>query len=166
MEAEGGTSMKCKCTNMLMVFTFFLLTSMPVVLAQVVCPAGSIPAFPGSDTCILDPQSIPKFVTPLVIPPVMKDNGAPDHYNIAVRQFKQQILPGGIWNTMNGRADAFPATTVWSYGPEADPAPDSSALGGAAGVAPAANSQFNYPAFTIETLAAAPFGSGSEVNVR
>jgi spore coat protein A, manganese oxidase len=166
MEAEGGTSMKCKFTNMLMLFTFLLYASMPVVFAQVVCTVGSIPAFPGSDTCILDPQSIPKFVTPLVIPPVMKNNGAPDNYSIAVRQFKQQILPGGIWNTINGRTDAFPATTVWSYGPEADPAPDSSALGGAAGVAPAGNSQFNYPAFTIETLAAAPFGSGSAVSVR
>jgi len=98
----------------------------------------------------LDPLSVPKFVTPLVIPPVMNDTGMANDYNIAVRQFKQQILPGGIWNTVTGRTDAFPATTVWSYGPAADPAPDSSALGGGAGVAPAANSQFNYPAYTVE----------------
>jgi hypothetical protein len=110
-------------------------------------------ALPGGS---LDPTTIPKYVTPLVIPPVMKNTGTADDYRIAVRQFQQQILPGGIWNTINGRADALPPTTVWSYGPEADPAPDSTALGGAAGVAPAPNSQFNYPAYTIETTANVP----------
>ena len=98
----------------------------------------------------LNPTTIPKYVTPLVIPPVMKNTGTENDYDIAVRQFKQQILPGGIWNTLNGRTDAFPPTTVWSYGPDADPMPDSSLLGGGAGIAPAANSQFNYPAYTIE----------------
>jgi len=107
----------------------------------------------------LDPTTIPKYVTPLVIPPVMKDirgDNSSDAYAIAVRQFRQQILPGGLWNTISGRDDAFPPTTVWSYGPDADPGPDSTALGGAAGVAPAPNSQFNYPAYTIETTANAP----------
>lgn len=104
----------------------------------------------------LDPLSIPKYVTPLVIPPVMNDDGAVDSYDIAVRQFQQQILPGGIWNTINGRHDNFGATTVWSYGPAADAVPDSSALGGGAGIAPAPNSQFNYPSYTIETLADNP----------
>jgi FtsP/CotA-like multicopper oxidase with cupredoxin domain len=104
----------------------------------------------------LDPTAIPKYVTPLVIPPVMNNNGTPDNYSIAIRQFKQQILPGGIWNTINGRNDAYPATTVWSYGPKADPVPDSSGLGGAPGIAPASNSQFNYPGYTIETLANVP----------
>ena len=65
----------------------------------------------------LDPTTIPKYVTPLVIPPVMKTTGVANTYDIAVRQFKQQILPGGIWNTINGRTDAFLPTTVWSYGP-------------------------------------------------
>ncbi len=101
----------------------------------------------------LDPLAIPKYVTPLVIPPVMKNTGAADNYAIAVRQFKQQILPGGIWNTVTGRLDGFLPTTVWSYGPNTDPAPDSTALGGGAGIAPAPNSQFNYPAYTIETRA-------------
>ena len=101
----------------------------------------------------IDPLSIPKYVTPLVIPPVMKNSGTANNYAIAVRQFKQQILPGGIWNSINGRSDAFPATTVWSYGPNSDPLPDSQALGGGAGIAPAANSQFNYPAYTLETRA-------------
>jgi FtsP/CotA-like multicopper oxidase with cupredoxin domain len=95
----------------------------------------------------LDPLTIPKYVTPLVIPPVMADTGVADDYQIAVRQFQQQILPGGIWNTINGRADAFPPTTVWSYGPAADPTPV---------VAPDPASQFNYPSYSIETLSNAP----------
>jgi FtsP/CotA-like multicopper oxidase with cupredoxin domain len=105
----------------------------------------------------LDPTTIPKYVTPLVIPPVMKNDGASDSYDIAVRQFRQQILPGGHWNFVTGRSDTFPATTVWSYGPAADPAPDSSGIpGGAPGLAPAPNSQFNYPAYTIETTSDTP----------
>ena len=107
-------------------------------------------ALPGGT---LDPLTIPKYVTPLVIPPVMKNTGTANNYAIAVRQFKQQILPGGIWNTVTGRLDGFLPTTVWSYGPNADPAPDSTALGGGAGIAPAPNSQFNYPAYTVETRA-------------
>lgn len=80
----------------------------------------------------LDPLSIPKYLIPLVIPPVMNDTGVADNYHIAVRQFKQQILPGGIWDTVadpNHRYANFPATTIWSYGPNADPLPDSSAPG-------------------------------------
>jgi FtsP/CotA-like multicopper oxidase with cupredoxin domain len=44
-----------------------------------------------------------------------------DYYEIAVRQFTQQILPAGM-----------PATTVWGYGSVNHPG------------------SFNYPAFTIE----------------
>jgi FtsP/CotA-like multicopper oxidase with cupredoxin domain len=116
--------------------------------------AGADP-LPGGE---LDPTTIPKYVIPLVIPPVMHTDGAANSYDIAVRQFQQQILPGGIWNTLNGREDEFPATTVWSYGPDADPAPDSTALGGGGGIAPAPNSQFNYPAYTVETLSNTPVG--------
>ncbi|MCU0578936.1 MAG: multicopper oxidase domain-containing protein [Desulfobacterota bacterium] len=90
---------------------------------------------------------IPKYVTPLVIPPVMNThNGTPNEYRIAVRQFQQQILPTAPGT---GFPTGFPATTVWSYGPEADPAPTG-------GIAPAANSQFNYPAYTIETTTNVP----------
>jgi spore coat protein A len=89
-----------------------------------------------------------------VIPPVMKNDGTgANNYDIAVREFKQQILPGGIWNTLNGRNDKFNATRVWSYGPAKDPKPKMN-------VAPAANSQFNYPAYTVEAT------SGTTVNVR
>jgi FtsP/CotA-like multicopper oxidase with cupredoxin domain len=61
----------------------------------------------------LDPLMIPKFLTPLLIPPVMpragtiNQKGGPqiDYYEISVRQFQQQILPAGL-----------PPTTVWGYG--------------------------------------------------
>ncbi len=77
----------------------------------------------------LPPTAIPQFVTPLVIPPAMPRTGKIkqkaakniDYYEIAVRQFQQQILPAGM-----------PATTVWSYGSVNHPG------------------TFNYPAFTIE----------------
>src|SRR5574338_513117 len=67
-------------------------------------------AIPGGT---LDPASVPKFVTPLLIPPVMPPAGtimmpggkAVDSYEISVRQFSQQILPPDL-----------PATTVWGYG--------------------------------------------------
>jgi FtsP/CotA-like multicopper oxidase with cupredoxin domain len=111
------------------------------------CPEGQAPAFAGSTTCLVDPLSIPKYVTPLVIPPVMNNDGESDSYDIAVRQFRQQILPGGIWNTINGRNDMFPATTVWSYGPAEDAVPP---------VAPDPGSQFNYPAYTLETTSDVP----------
>ena len=70
----------------------------------------------------LNPKAVPKFVTPLVIPPAMPDTGTADEYSITVKQFSQQILPAGV---------AGP-TTVWSYGA-------SNQLG-----------TLNYPAFTIE----------------
>ena len=61
----------------------------------------------------LDPMSVPKFQTPLLIPPVMpraavlrQRGGKPvDYYEISMRQITQQILPSGM-----------PATTVWGYG--------------------------------------------------
>jgi len=63
-------------------------------------------ALPGGS---LDPTTIPKFATPLLIPPVMpragiiqqKGGRIIDYYEISVRQFSQQILPAGL-----------PATTV------------------------------------------------------
>jgi FtsP/CotA-like multicopper oxidase with cupredoxin domain len=120
--------------------------SVPSVMAQ---------ALPGGT---LDPTTIPKYVTPLVIPPVMNNSGTANDYDIAVRQFQQQILPGGIWATLNPAITApLPATTVWSYGPATDPVPDSSgALGGGVGIAPAPNSQFNYPSYTIEATVNTP----------
>jgi spore coat protein A len=73
--------------------------SAPVALAQV--PGGS-----------LDPTTVPKYQTPLLIPPVMpkadtivRRGQTVDYYEISMEQFAQQILPAGL-----------PATTVWGYG--------------------------------------------------
>jgi FtsP/CotA-like multicopper oxidase with cupredoxin domain len=121
-----------------------IATSLLTACAAILAPAAFAQPLPGGS---LDPLTIPKYVTPLVIPPVMKNDGTADSYDIAVRQFSQQILPGGIWNTLNGRSDAFPATPVWSYGPAQDATPS---------VAPDPNSQFNYPAYTVETRSGAP----------
>ncbi|KAF0220384.1 MAG: hypothetical protein FD174_1285 [Geobacteraceae bacterium] len=117
------------------------------LLAQGNLQGASAAPVPGDPVNGLDPLIIPKYVTPLVIPPPMPKSTVqpqptlPADYNIAVRQFKQQILPGGIWNTLNGRTDPFGATTIWSYGRAQDQAP---------AIAPAPNTSFNYPAFTVE----------------
>ncbi len=73
-----------------------------VRIAKAAIPGGTLP-----------PNGIPKFVTPLLIPPVMpragvikQTNGKNiDYYEISMRQFYQPILPG-----------PFPATKVWGYG--------------------------------------------------
>ena len=74
-------------------------TSATIALAQV-----------PNDT--LDPREIDKYVTPLLIPPVMpkadtmvRRGQTIDYYEISMTQFAQQILPAGL-----------PATTVWGYG--------------------------------------------------
>jgi spore coat protein A len=67
-------------------------------------------AIPGGT---LDPLSVPKYQTPMLIPPVMPEAGTIkqqggkniDYYEISMRQFPQQILPASL-----------PATTVWGYG--------------------------------------------------
>ncbi|MDT8366443.1 MAG: multicopper oxidase [bacterium] len=115
--------------------------------AMAVCGPGEVPAFPGADVCILDPLSINKYELPLVIPPVMNSSASANSYEIAVRQFQQQILPGGIWNALGLTAQNFPPTTVWSYGPAAQAPP---------AVAPDPGSQFNYPAYTVETVSNVP----------
>ena len=63
---------------------------------------------------VLRGTDVPKFVTPLLIPPVMPRAGTitvpggkrADYYEISVRQFRQQVLP-----------ESLPSTTVWGYGP-------------------------------------------------
>lgn len=78
---------------------------------------------------MLDPLGIQKFVMPLAIPPAMplsarvnvRGGRSIEYYEIAVRQFMQQILPSGM-----------PVTTVWSYGSVNH------------------SGSFFYPAFTIE----------------
>ena len=86
-------------------------------------------AIPGGS---LDPAAVSKYATPLLIPPAMpragkinlKGGKQIDYYEIAMRQFRQQILPVG-----------HPMTTVWGYGPKA-------ARGGPL--------IFNAPSLTIE----------------
>ena len=72
----------------------------PVAAAQI--PGGT-----------LDPGDVPKYATPMLIPPAMPRAGTrtmrggkpADYYEISVKQFSQQILPAGL-----------PPTTVWGYG--------------------------------------------------
>jgi spore coat protein A, manganese oxidase len=79
----------------------------------------------------LDPTSVPKFVTPLVIPPAMPRTSKlhvragknVEYFEIGVRQFAQHLLP---------RTMGLEPTTVWSYGSVNHPG------------------SFHYPAFTIE----------------
>ncbi len=87
----------------------------------------------------LNPAGVPKYVTDLILPPPMPmtrvvtdaDGKEVDFYEIAVRQFEQQILP-----------PAFHKTPVWSYGPAGSPW--------------SSNDNFNYPAFSIEATAGRP----------
>jgi spore coat protein A len=73
-----------------------------VKIAQAQIPGGT-----------LDPLSVPKYQTLMLIPPVMprastikvKGGKNVDYYEISMKQFPQQILPAGM-----------PATTVWGYG--------------------------------------------------
>jgi spore coat protein A, manganese oxidase len=76
----------------------------------------------------LDPLTIPKYVDPLPIPGVMPKTpnatlsaSGIDYYEIAARQFHQQVLSTGL-----------PKTTVWGYGSVNHPG------------------TFHYPAATIE----------------
>jgi FtsP/CotA-like multicopper oxidase with cupredoxin domain len=86
--------------TMLTLFGFDKLTGISKAIAQI-------------EGGTLKPGDITKYVTPLLIPPVMpkaatitRPGGRPtDYYEISVKQFPQQILPAGL-----------PATTVWGYG--------------------------------------------------
>ncbi|HRQ36965.1 MAG TPA: multicopper oxidase domain-containing protein [Chloroflexota bacterium] len=97
-------------------------------------PVFAAPLFAGT----LDPANIPKYQTPLLIPPAMPRAGKItvrggkniDYYEIAMRQFPQQILPVGL-----------PITTVWGYGPR---------------VAQNGPMIFNAPSLTIEAKNGTP----------
>jgi FtsP/CotA-like multicopper oxidase with cupredoxin domain len=88
----------------------------------------------------LPPGDVPKYVSPLVKPPIFPRAGKinmqgmknAEYYEIAMRQFQQQILPGAS----PGFA-GLPMTTVWSYGPANATTFDLA-------------NRFFYPAFTIE----------------
>jgi FtsP/CotA-like multicopper oxidase with cupredoxin domain len=87
---------------------------LPWSLSLTGAPAVSIQrAFAQIEDGTLDPGDVGKYVTPMLIPPVMPTAGKiklrggknADYYEISMRQFDQQILPAGM-----------PATTVWGYG--------------------------------------------------
>ena len=88
-------------STLLTLFGFDKVTGISKALAQI--PGGS-----------LDPGAVTKFVTALLIPPVMpqapsgqgKVGPGIDYYEIGLSQIEQQILPAGL-----------PQTTVWGYGP-------------------------------------------------
>jgi len=86
----------------------------------------------------LDPTTISKFTTPLLIPPVMPRAGgqsgdqAFDYYEISVRQISQQVLP-----------EDLPKTTVWGYGAVTASAADALLL-------------HNAPSLSIEAQAGVP----------
>jgi len=89
--------------------------------------ARTVALLPGGS---LDPRSISKYRSPLAIPPAMPKSATAagyDYYEIAVRQFQQQILPPGM-----------PQTTVWGYGSVSD------------------TGSFSYPAYTIEATRGRP----------
>ena len=101
---------------------FFKLTAGGALALYMIGPRGIEEVFaapiPGGTVL---PGNVPKFVTPLVIPPPMPNTGTANEYAITVKQFSQGILPSPL-----------PQTTVWSYGA-------ANQLG-----------TLNYPAFTIE----------------
>ena len=92
--------------------TFFKLTGASTVGWYVATRFGwvqrAMAQIPGGT---LDPTSVPKYQTPLLIPPVMPraatitlPGGKPaDYYEISMRQFTQQILPVGLpWHDRLG----------------------------------------------------------------
>lgn len=86
-------------------------------------------ALPGGT---LDLTTVPKYTESLLVPPAMPKSPTSlagiDYYEIAVRQFQQQMLPAGL-----------PSTTVWGYGSRT-----------------AATNTFSSPAYTIEATVNKP----------
>jgi spore coat protein A, manganese oxidase len=81
----------------------------------------------------LDPLSIPKYIDPLVVPPVLQPTQTVNsitEYQVAARQFLQQVLPTQGFN--GDPQVSFPTTTVWGYGSAGN------------------NGTFHTPSFTIE----------------
>ena len=91
---------------------FFHYTGAGVLTLYLAGPGGTRSAVAEAAGGTLDPLAIPAFAEPLLIPPVMPRarrivarGKSIDCYEIAVRQFEQQILPRSL-----------PSTTVWGYG--------------------------------------------------
>ena len=110
---------------------FYLFGRLPGMSSPV-----ALAAIPGGS---LDPLSVPKYETSLLIPPVMpkadtivRRGQTVDYYEISMKQFSQQILPAPL-----------PATTVWGYGAVKSASPSGLLL-------------HNAPSLTIEAQADRP----------
>jgi len=127
------------------------LTAVGASLACAGVMSAHAQAVPGGS---LDPLLIPKYATPLVIPPVLYDDGGNVlngmSVEVALRQFSQQVLPitgctkasqanvGAGLPPIPCVGDAFPATALWGYGDPSRPG------------------TFNNPAFTLEVTTNTP----------
>ena len=94
---------------------------MPTVSRRAVLAGGAVAAVgavsgPGAlralaleGPALLDAATVPKYRSPLLVPPAMpaSSTGDVDRYVIGVRQIRQQVLPAGL-----------PTTTVWAFGSE------------------------------------------------
>lgn len=134
--------------KILSIFIPIILTTAHVSVQAQAVPGGT-----------LDPLNIPKYLTPLVIPPALYDDQggtAAIVGDVSLEEFTQQVLPSSgciAANTAQTAAglppipcigDAFPATTLWGYG---DPKrPGTVANGGS----------FNNPALTMEVTQNTP----------
>src|SRR6185369_13962321 len=102
-----------------------------IILGLLLATLGAADSFAFVPGGTLDPTTIPKYSDSLPIPQAMPKSASVassiDSYQIAVRQFQQQLLPAG-----------FQKTTVWGYGAVNDP------------------SSFQYPARTIEAAVNRP----------
>jgi spore coat protein A len=104
--------LKLTATGMLGLYVSSKLGPAKLVYAKPVNQKTNVMVSPLA-TATLNPVSIPKYQTPMLIPPAMpragtiKQMGGPnvDYYEISMKQFPQQILPAG-----------YPATAVWGYG--------------------------------------------------
>jgi spore coat protein A, manganese oxidase len=110
---------------------FYLFGRLPGMSAPV-----ALAAIPGGS---LDPLSVPKYQSPLLVPPVMpkadtivRRGQTVDYYEISMKQIVQQILPAGL-----------PATTVWGYGAVKSASPSGLLL-------------HNAPSLTIEAQVSRP----------
>src|SRR6185369_6799401 len=102
-----------------------------IILGLLLATLGAADSFAFVPGGTLDPTTIPKYSDSLPIPQAMPKSASVassiDSYQIAVRQFQQQLLPAG-----------FQKTTVWGYGAVNDPG------------------SFSYPARTIEATVNRP----------
>jgi spore coat protein A len=120
LDLMKGQSLRCKRQT---------LTGVSLMLMLPWLGSTAWAALPGGT---LDPTTIPKYVTPLYIPPPMPRalaGGIPgvDYYKIAARQISQQVLPNSL-----------PKTKVWAYGSSDNPG------------------TFHSPSYTIEATVNRP----------